>query len=109
MALLGDRMGGDILLLHPGTIPDNCLCEKGDGERSSLLWNRQGRRSAIVGDNRDLYPGLGMNPAGQYVPPPEAAKGIMIAIGVAAVLIVLNMKATRLWFQKQINKIINRM
>jgi len=62
-----------------------------------------------MGDNPDLYPGLSMNLAGQYVPPPEAARGIMIAIAVAAVLIVLNMKATRLWFQKQINKVINRM
>jgi len=62
-----------------------------------------------MGPDRDLQPGLSMNPAGQYVPPPEAQKGIMIAIGVAAVLIVLNMKATRLWFQKQINKVINRM
>ena len=49
-----------------------------------------------------------MNPAAQYVPPPEAARGIMIAIGMAAVLIVLNMKATRLWFQKQIVKVIDR-
>ena len=62
-----------------------------------------------MGDNRDLQPGLSMSLAAQYVPPPEVAKGIMIAIGVAAVLIVLNMKATRLWFQKQINKVINRM
>ena len=49
-----------------------------------------------------------MNPAGQYVPPPEVARGIMIAIGVAAVLIVLNMKGTRLWFQKQVGKVIGR-
>lgn len=65
-----------------------------------------------MGDNRDLYshkPGLNMNSAGQYVPPPEVQKGIMIAIGVAAVLIVLNMKAIRSWFQKQINKVIDRM
>jgi len=44
----------------------------------------------------------------QYVPPPEAARGVMIAIALAAVLIVLNMKGTRLWFQGQIEKVIDR-
>jgi len=49
-----------------------------------------------------------MNLASQYVPPPEVARGIMIAIAVAAVLIVLNIKATRSWFQTQIHKVIHR-
>ena len=61
-----------------------------------------------MGGDPGLHQGLGMNLASQYVPPPEVARGIMIAIAVAAVLIVLNIKATRSWFQTQIHKVIHR-